>query len=162
MRGNAIFRVAVIGCGGAGKTVLARRLSARLGLPLTHLDDLYYGDPPVPFETAQRAVVDGDRWIIDGNYASTLPMRLARADTVIFLDLPAWVCLWGIAARRRRGEPNRINWPFLRYVAGYRRHMRPRVLSLVRTHAPHARFLHLTTRRQATAAAASAPAAGEG
>jgi adenylate kinase family enzyme len=155
-------RIAIIGCGGSGKTVLARRLADRLGLAVTNLDALYYdgGWNPTPMEKfadVQRELVAVDRWIIEGNYASTLPIRLARADTVIFLDLPAPTCLWGIAQRRWRyrggqhadGVYDRITWSFIKYVIGYRRSMRPRISGLLAEHGRHARYLQLTSRRQA-------------
>ncbi|GGN63984.1 hypothetical protein GCM10010112_23730 [Actinoplanes lobatus] len=143
-------RIAILGCGGAGKSHLARQLADRLGLPVTHLDDRYYDDDwnPAPageFAATQRDLVAADWWIIDGNYASTLPIRLTRADTVILLDLPAHTCLWGIARRRGR---HRITLPFLRYVIRYRRTMRPRVEALIAEHGRDARYLRFTSHRQ--------------
>jgi len=156
-------RIAIVGCGGSGKTVLARRLGELLDVPVTHLDAVYYDDAwnPLPLEkfaAVQEDLVATPRWIVDGNYASTLPIRLAAADTVIFLDLPAVTCLWGIARRRLRhhggqedqtGVYDRITWQFLRYVAGYRRTMAPRVHALITEHANHAQ-VHVLRCRRAT------------
>jgi adenylate kinase family enzyme len=77
------------------------------GNPPVHLDGLCYDQDGKPldkeqFAALQRDLVTAPRWIIDDNYASSLPIRLQAADTVIFLDLPAWTCLWGIARRRLR------------------------------------------------------------
>jgi adenylate kinase family enzyme len=120
-------RVAVIGCGGSGKTYVARQLAGLLDLPLTHLDGIYYDAdwnrlPQNDFADRQRELVAQPRWLIEGNYASTLPIRLVSADTVIFLVLPAITCIAGILQRRchyrghqhaRDGVYDRISWSFV-------------------------------------------------
>ena len=98
-------RAIVIGCPGAGKSTLARRLRDRTGLPLYYLDRLYWRADrthlePDEFDARLNEVLARDEWIIDGNYTRTLPMRLERCDTVFFLDYPVEVCLEGIGARR--------------------------------------------------------------
>src|SRR6201995_1710403 len=97
-------RVLVIGSGGAGKSTFARRLGARLGLPGKHLDASYWkpGWVETPKEEWRRSVerlVEGDSWVIDGNYSGTLEVRLAACDTVVFLDLPRRVCIWRVLKR---------------------------------------------------------------
>jgi adenylate kinase family enzyme len=158
-----VDRIAIIGCGGSGKTHLANRLAALLNLPLTHLDGVYYDTDwnPLPqeeFAAIQRDLVSAPRWLIEGNYAGTLPIRLAAADTVIFLDLPAITCLSGIIRRRLRyrggqhaqdGVYDRLTWNFIRYIWGYRKTMRPRVRQLLAEHGSSARLITLTSRRQA-------------
>lgn len=165
-------RIVIIGCGGSGKSHLARSLGTALGITPVHLDGLYYDadwnpKPKDEFAALQQELVAGPRWIIDGNYASSLPIRLRAADTVIFLDLPASTCLRGIAERRLRhgagqhdaiGVYDRITWNFIRYIIGYRRRMAPRVRQLITDHAGDAEITVLRSRRAARHYLASATA----
>ena len=137
-----------------------------------HLDARFYDQDWKPlnqeaFAAQQRDLVAAPRWIIDGNYASTLPIRLQAADTVIFLDLPGWACLLSILQRQVRhgggqhqanGEYNRITWNFVRYIIGYRRAMAPRVRSLITEHADGAQLVFLRSRRAARRYLAKVPA----
>lgn len=92
-------RVVVTGMAGAGKSTFSRALSAQTGLPVIHLD-VYYWAPgwvePTEQEwrEKQRSLLAGDEWIADGNYYATLDLRLERADSVVFLDTPWWICAW--------------------------------------------------------------------
>ena len=158
-------RIAIIGCGGSGTSTIARQLGRLLDLPLTHLDAIYYDQDwkPLPhdeFAAKQEKLVAGERWLIEGNYASTLPIRLAAADTVIFLDMPAATCLLGIVQRRWKyrggqhhqdGVFDRITWGFVTYIWGYRRSMRPKVTALTAEYAPAAKLITLSSRRAANA-----------
>jgi adenylate kinase family enzyme len=158
-----VDRIAIIGCGGSGKSRLARSLGGLLAITPVHLDGLYYDQDWKPldkeqFAALQRDVVTAPRWIIDGNYAASLPVRLQAADTVIFLDLPGWTCLLGIAQRRIRhrggqhkdiGVYDRVTWNFVRYILGYRRQMAPRVRQLIAAHAGSAEVVVLRSRRAA-------------
>ena len=137
-------RIAIIGCSGAGKSTLALALADRLGLPVVHLDRLFWKPGWVEsthaeFEDRQRAALPKDgAWIADGNYGSTLDLRFALADTIIFLDLPTSVCLWRIVARRFSRGPRpdmapgcseQLEVEFLRYVMRWRRERRPAVVA---------------------------------
>lgn len=157
------MRIAIIGCGGSGKTTLARRIGTALPAPVTHLDVLYYDGewntlPKDNFAAVQEALVAQDRWVIDGNFASTLAIRLQRATEVIFLDLPPLVCLSGIAQRRLKygggqddetGVYDRIHWGFIKYVWNYRATMGPRVRNLILEHGTHANVHIVRSRRGA-------------
>lgn len=97
-------RILIVGCPGAGKSTLARRLGTLTGLPVYHLDLLWHRPDrtTVDIETFARSldqILARDQWIIDGNYGRTLPQRLARCDEVFFLDYPLEICLEGARAR---------------------------------------------------------------
>lgn len=162
----------IIGCGGSGKTTVGRKLGELLGVQVTHLDVLFYDEewntlPKEKFAAIQEKLVAEPKWIIDGNYNSTLPIRLKRADTVIFLDLPAITCLWGIAQRRFKhgggqndstGVYDRITWDFTKYVWKYRATMARQVRANIDKHAGHADVHILRSRRAANRFLAQAAA----
>jgi adenylate kinase family enzyme len=148
---EAVQRVVVLGPGGAGKSVLATEISRRTGLPVVHLDPLFWrpGWKPAPRGEALRdleAAIAGDHWILDGNF---LPneggrggARFERADTVVFLDLPRRTCLWRVLTRRVRdrararpdlpeGCSEGFDLALLRWIWSYPKVDRPRVLALL-------------------------------
>jgi adenylate kinase family enzyme len=90
-------RVIVTGMPGSGKSTFSKALSTRTGLPLIHLDLQYWKPAWVrpsddEWRMKQRSLLAGDAWIADGNYHETLNLRLARADTVVVLATPWWLC----------------------------------------------------------------------
>lgn len=102
-----IKRVIVIGCPGSGKSTFSKVLNDITGIPLFHLDMLNWNaDKTTVFKEIflqkLQDILCEETWIIDGNYASTIEMRLNACDTVFFLDYPTEVCLDGI--RQRKGK----------------------------------------------------------
>src|SRR3954469_21728476 len=127
------MRVAIVGSGGAGKSWLTREVGRLAEIEPVHLDALYYDSdwratPPDRWAQIQRTLVEGERCIVDGNYAATMEIRLNAADTIVFLDTSTFRRIARIVGRRfaRRGPARpdvigaeRLNWKFLRYVATY-------------------------------------------
>ncbi|WP_133365245.1 topology modulation protein [Qipengyuania sediminis] len=137
----------IIGSPGAGKSTLARQIAAATELPLYHLDAEYWlpgwtERDPQDWGVKLTKLVEGTHWIIDGNYGATLEPRLAKADTVLWLDYPTATCLWRVVKRiaasygRVRpdsapGCPERLDLAFLLYIARFRSRKRPRTLRLL-------------------------------
>ncbi|MGZ8378879.1 MAG: AAA family ATPase [Gemmatirosa sp.] len=169
-------RVSIIGSGGAGKSTLAVRVAARLGVPLVHLDARYWhpGWIATPADVWRReveALVAGPAWVMDGNYGGTLDLRLAASDTVVFLDLPRVVCLTRVLGRALRyrgrsrpdmapGCPERLSWEFVRWVWEYPTRRRPDVLRRLAALAPTTRVVVLRSPRAVDAWLATLPADG--
>ncbi len=97
-------RVMVIGCSGAGKSWLSKRIAREFALPLVSLDAMYWqpgwqpSEPAVWRDTVRR-LAGQPRWVMDGNYAGTFDIRVPHADMVVFLDQPRWRCIIGILTR---------------------------------------------------------------
>ena len=157
-------RIAIIGAPGAGKSILAQQLAARLGLPVIHLDTLYWRpgwvEPPrAEWQALMEDLVTGERWIIDGNYGGTMEIRLAAADTIIFLDLPGYLCVWRAVKRylqhlgrprvdRAAGCSEKIDWPFLWYIWRYPATRRARVLARLEQYAAGRRIIILRSQSE--------------
>ena len=154
-------KVIVIGCPGSGKSTFSRALHKKTGIPLYHLDQMYWNADRTTVEKGVflerlAAVLRQDAWIIDGNYASTMEQRMAACDTVILLDYPLATCLEGI--RERQGKP-RLDMPwveqgedaeFISFVKSFEGAQRPRVLELLEKHSNKHRIV-FTSRGQADA-----------
>jgi len=113
--------------------------------------------PSAEWRERVQDLVRRERWILDGNYGGTLELRLAAADTVVFLDMPRWVCLLGMLERRfgrgtRSGAPvgcpERLDWEFMRWVWSYRRVHRPIILERLADLSPERRVCVLTSRAE--------------
>ncbi len=135
-------KVIVIGCPGSGKSTFSRALHKETGIPLYHLDMLKWNadkttvSKEVFIERLQKVLLE-KTWIIDGNYGSTMELRLKQCDTVFFLDYPTDVCLDGI--KQRKGKP-RSDMPwieteddeeFLEFIRNYNTNSRPKVIELL-------------------------------
>lgn len=99
-------RIAVIGNGGGGKTTLARELSRKLELPLTHVDSIQYLAGMKVRDRAETSsilekVAAGDRWLIDGFGAlEVMQRRFNLAELVIYVDFPLWRHYWWCLKRQ--------------------------------------------------------------
>lgn len=161
-------RINVVGTSGSGKTTFAAELAARLGVPHVELDALHWlanwqeADAREMRERVARAAA-AEQWVIDGNYSVSRDLVWARADTIVWLDLPRSVVTWRIVTRSlsrliRRTEMWAGNRESLRMLLtrdsiiwwsvstfGRRRRDYPRLLA---AH-PHLQVVRLRTPRQA-------------
>jgi adenylate kinase family enzyme len=153
-----VQRVLVIGPCGAGKSTLAAELGQRLDLPVFHMDKLNWRPGWVESskdEIRERLaeIVATDSWLIDGNYGGTLPPRLDRADTVIYLDYPIRLCvarllgrIWKYRGRTRpdmtEGCPERFDFEFLIYLLRWNSGPRPRTEQHLKGHEAKVIRLH--------------------
>lgn len=149
-------KIMVVGVSaGVGKSTFAARLGEILDLPVHHLD-AYHWKPgwqeadKEEFKAAQQTIVKGENWIIEGNYSSTFDIRMAQADTFIYLELPLLVCLYRVLKRwlanigktrpdMGEGCPEKMEWEFLKFIvttyAERKVKMRIRMRSFLEMHA---------------------------
>ena len=163
---NSMNRVLVIGGNGAGKTTFSIKLAERIGLPLTHLDQLgWYGHwqsrTDEEFDSLLLEVLKQPRWIIDGNYGRTIPLRASYCDTLIFLDVSTIRCLLSIVKRvlenygRSRPDmggycPERFDLEFMRAAFHLPKRVRDRYDRMCQDpDFSHVTFIRLKGRRQA-------------
>ena len=103
-----VTKVCVVGNTASGKSHLAGLVGEEFGLPVVHLDTIYWRAdwshiPADEFIAAQRDLIAGPKWVLDGCFSEFgLQSRFQAADAILFLDMPSWSCLR--RAVRRRGD----------------------------------------------------------
>ncbi|MBR3966039.1 MAG: adenylate kinase [Clostridia bacterium] len=135
-------KIIVIGCPGSGKSTFSKVLHKASGIPLFHLDMMFWNPDKTTVEKSvflERLsnVIEKDEWIIDGNYASTMEQRIKACDTVIFLDYPTELCLDGVRKRRGKARSD-MPWTekeedaeFIEFIKNYNSQNRPQVMALL-------------------------------
>lgn len=137
-------KVMVIGCPRSGKSTFSRMLHKITGIPLYHLDMMYWNADRTIVEKAffreqLSNTIQKDEWIIDGNYGSTIELRLQACDTVIFLDYPVDICLDGIRKRRGKArsdmpwveDENEEDAEFIEFIKSYNSQSKPEIMRLL-------------------------------
>ena len=158
-------KILVIGSSGAGKSTFSRRLHKATGLPLIHLDRLYWKPNWVEItdkaewkRTIENALHD-DAWILDGNYSGTLEMRLEKCDTVIFLDMPRVLCVYRILKRvalykkgsrsdMADGCDEHFDWEFVKIVWNYPTRSKPKVEALLKRFQTEKKIIRLRSQKE--------------
>ena len=120
-------RIVVVGSQGSGKSYLSLALGKKLGLPVIHLDTLYWRpgwkhSDLADFRARVAQAIAGDNWIVDGSFSGLcLDLTVARADLFVALERPRWLCVWRVLQRsafQRRGKradlpegcPEQFDW----------------------------------------------------
>ena len=133
-------KVIVIGCPGAGKSTFSRKLHIATEIDLFHLDSIYWNIDCTHISREeliqkQKEILKKNRYIIDGNFKSTLELRIKEADVVFLFDLPTEICIEG--ARKRKG--NRPDMPcqlpfndeLIDFIKNFNRDVMPKIQLLI-------------------------------
>ena len=153
-------KVIIIGCPGSGKSTFAKKLGKATGLPLYHLDMLYWNEDKTTvtkdeFLNRLENTMNNPCWIIDGNYAGSMEIRLKECDTVFFLDYPTEVCLKGV--EERVGKPRSdmpwvesdiIDEEFISFIKNYNIKNKPEVIKLLEKYSDK-KIIIFTSRNEA-------------
>jgi len=140
-------RILVIGPAGSGKTYVAQKLSDKRSLPIIHLDQYFHQpnwEPPDMDEWKIRVaeLTQKEKWVMDGNYNSTMTNRLEKADYLIWLNLPRSVCMLRTFLRTIKywkakrpecaeGCYERFDWEFIKFQWTWHRDHEPKVRELL-------------------------------
>jgi adenylate kinase family enzyme len=145
-------RIAIIGNGGSGKSTLSQKLHSILNMPIYHLDK-YFWKPnwtrpdPDEYKVVHDDLCERSEWIIDGNNLRHLEYRFNRADVIIFLDIPRYVCFWRVFRRTLKyygamapssaaNCREEFSWNFVRFlqwVWSFNKDYSPRIIQLLKS-----------------------------
>jgi adenylate kinase family enzyme len=157
-------KVLVIGSSGAGKSTFARRLGKITGIEVIHLDKLHWKpnwiEPPKEeWRVIVENAVKSDSWILDGNFSSTMKIRVAACDTIVFLEMPRIVCIWRVLKRivvyRKGSRPDmaegcneKFDWEFIKWIWNYPKQSKPKIESILEQYRNEKTIVYLKSNRE--------------
>lgn len=143
-------RIMIIGCCGSGKSTLSKSIQEITGLPLIHLDKEYYKpnwEKPLKDEWDKKILelCQKEKWIMDGNYISSMHIRMNYADTLIWLDMNRTKCLYRailraiMPSKRHRSDMGlgcneRHDIEFYQFIWNFNKITKPRIIQLLEQH----------------------------
>lgn len=98
-------KIAILGSEGCGKSTLAMQLGPLLDIEVLHLSRVFWKPnwiftPPSESEKILADWLQKDSWIVEGEDPNTLDIRLAAADTIIFMDFNPLISFWRMLKRQ--------------------------------------------------------------
>lgn len=132
-------KILIFGRSGSGKSTLGSLLGKKFGLPVFHIDKLFWLPgwvERIKTEVAvdvEKILATSDSWVIDGNYKKVaLESRISAADLIIILDFNPFICTFRVLKRRLihrnktrpdmgEGCNEKFDLEFLRYIWNYRK-----------------------------------------
>ena len=151
----------IFGRPGSGKSTFARDLHKTTGLLLHHLDKYFFIRNWVErdrqeFLDIQQSIVDTNSWIIDGNSIKSLEMRYRRADLVLYLNFPRWLCYIRVFKRifdksieiddRAEDCPEKASWRLLKYMWTFDKRVE-KIIADLRDKYPDVRLVEIRNNR---------------
>jgi adenylate kinase family enzyme len=155
-------RFMIIGQPGSGKSTLARAIGDRTGLPVVHVDLIHWKSGWVERDKDEkvRLALEAEahpKWVFEGGLSKTWENRLARADTLIWIDLPLRLRAWRVLKRTIRyygrtrpdlpdGCPEQISLEFWKWIWDTRRTGRGYATRIFADPPAHVTLHHLQSR----------------
>jgi adenylate kinase family enzyme len=163
-------KIILIGISGSGKSTFGRALSEKLQLPITHLDSIFHlpGGAMMDhalFKEKQIELMKQPAWILDGNYGSSLDIRVAEADTIFWLDFPPLLSTLQVLKRSwkyrkdKSTQPDmpeyfeehlfsREYWDFIKFILTFNKYERPKIAKALQRKKPETTLIVFKNRKE--------------
>ena len=157
-------RILIIGICGSGKSYLAKQLKKKFNLPVIHLDKEFWKSgwvvtPQSEWKIKVKELLKQKSWIMDGNFSSTLNIRIPVADTIIYLDFNRYTALYNVLKRvfnsygKVRSDladncPERFDWEFMKYVWKFPKIEKPKTEKALQNFTNQKKIIRLKNRNE--------------
>jgi|ERR1035437_3974666 adenylate kinase family enzyme len=106
MTKKILNKILIVGDAGRGKSTLASKISAKLGIPHHSTDDFYYETKFTKIRDRKESIdliskiFQGERWLIEGTTKHLIEPGLHSADIIIHLKYKSILTQWIFLVRR--------------------------------------------------------------